>query len=86
MQVEDVEDQFSSERAKWSRDAGSMSLEVSNARQEAARLRADLRRAEIELEREREKYFSPATAGEFTFPADKEKVRLFSAFQEFALI
>lgn len=61
-----------------------MSLELSNARQEAARLRGDLRRAEIELEREREKYFSPAAAGELNFPADKEKVRLLSAFKEFA--
>lgn len=51
-----------------------MSVDLNNTRKEVTRLRADLRRSEIELKEERQKSMSPTVVGNVRFSADKEKV------------
>ena len=62
------------ERAEWSRERANLTLQIHDAEKELVRVKEDLRRVEIQLEREREKYLVPSGN---TAPSDKEKVRVF---------
>lgn len=60
------------------RDSNQMALESSRALEEVTRLKAELRRARIELEQERQRSLSPAAVGDLHLSADREKVVLIS--------
>ena len=70
--MEAVEDKLASEQAQWSRERSALVLERSAAEKELAQLKNDLRKTEIELEREREKYFTPSS--DIPASPDREKV------------
>ena len=71
--MEDIEDKLTTERAVWESERATMALNLNDADKEIASLRNDLRRLEIELEREREKYFMPPNEQQASL--DKDKVR-----------
>ena len=71
LQTEAVEDRLANERSAWSQDRGELTLQLHSAEKEANRVKNELRKVEIQLEREREKYFTPAPAAG---SIDKEKV------------
>ena len=54
--MELTEDKLSEERLMWTRDNGSLALELSEAKKEIMWLKDDLRKTSIQLERERDKY------------------------------
>lgn len=60
------------------RDSNQMALESSRALEEVTRLKAELHRARIELEQERQRSLSPAAVGDLHLSADREKVVLIS--------
>ena len=56
----------------WSQERAALSLQLHEAQAEAGRVKNELRRTEIQLEREREKYFPPAN--EVQVASDRDKV------------
>ena len=71
-QARELSERLSSERAAWAREQAALTMQLHAAEKEALRLKNEQRHLEIQLEREREKYFQTPGA---SVPADKEKVR-----------
>jgi hypothetical protein len=72
LQTEHKESELMTEKVQWSEEKASLSLHINRLEKQVNSLKDDLRRAEIDLEREQEKYYKPQN--DSSGQVDKQKV------------